>query len=159
MRGLRRGNRLLCLGHLALQLSDLLFQCQNLCFVRLLHVLKLLKHQQSNNNNVLFYVLSFLQSVAHSPLQSEEENTVKLPGARARARTHRHRHTDTDTHTHTHTHTHTEAVDRRAHATRLRCGRWVLFHRICSVSRLRALKILKHQQNLTAVESRVLRLG
>ena len=146
MRGLRRGNRLLCLGHLALQLSDLLFQRQNLCFVRLLHVLKLLKHQQgNNNNNVLFYVL-FLQSVAHGPLQSKEQNTVKTNfRERARARAH--------------THTHTEAVDRRAHAPGLGCGRWVLFQRICSMSRLRALKILKHQQNLTADESRVLRLG
>ena len=54
--------------------------------------LKLLKHQQSNNNNnVLFYVL-FLQSVAHSPLQNKEQNTVKT-NFQERARTHTHTHT------------------------------------------------------------------
>ena len=47
-----------------------------------------------NNNNVLFFNVLFLQTGAHSPSQSEEQNTVKTnfrehahTHARTRART------------------------------------------------------------------------
>ena len=70
-----------------------------------------------NNNSVLVYVL-FLQTGAHNPLQSKEqnhENRLQQAFAHALSPTHMHArtHTHTHTHTYTHTHTHTRA---RAHS-------------------------------------------